>query len=190
MRTIQHDVKHTHDVPLMQWLPKLTSKHALANDARRALTAFATDGNVGLPNDTALAALVHWAWNGYVGRRILADEVGPELLDAIFGRRDFRPAVNGVLWRNDAWWCDDKTTANAETCDEIVNTAFDSALDDLTKRYGNDISSWRWDTAHFARSEHRPFSNLPIVSKLFEIRTPTAGDTYTVLVGKVRDADS
>ncbi len=186
LRTIQHDVKHTHDTPLTQWLPKLTSKHPLAADARRALTAFANDGIVGPQSDPAVAALVHWAWNREVARRMLADEVGTELFEALFGRRDFRAAVNGVLARNDAWWCDDKTTVKTETCDEIVNAAFDAALDDLAKRYGSDLTSWRWDTAHFARSEHRPFSNVPVLSKLFEIRTPTAGDTYTVMVGKVR----
>ena len=186
LRTIQHDVKHTHDLPLLQWLPKLNSKHPLASDARRALTVFANDGIVGLRNDPAIAALVHWAWNREVARRIFADEVGPELFEAVFGRRDFRAAVNAVLLRNDAWWCDDKTTTQTETCEDIVNASFDTALNDLAKRYGNDVSSWRWDTAHFARSEHRPFSNVPILSKLFEIRTPTAGDTYTVMVGKVR----
>ena len=186
LRMIQHDVKHTHDTPLMQWLPKLTSKHPLANDASRALTAFANDGLVGAQGDPAIAALVYWAWNREVAKRILVDEVGSELFEAIFGRRDFRPAVNGMLSRNDAWWCDDKTTAKAESCDEIVNAAFDSALVELTQGYGNEISSWRWDTAHFARSEHRPFSNVPVLSKLFEVRTPTAGDTYTVMVGKVR----
>ncbi len=186
LRAIQHDLKHTHDTPLLQWLPKLTSKHALASDARRALTTFAKDGIVGADNDPAVAALVHWAWNRELAKRILADEVGSELFAAIFGRRDFRVAVNGILLRNDAWWCNDKTTAKNETCEEIVNAAFDSALDDLSKRYGNDVSSWRWDTAHVARSEHRPFSNVPVLSKLFEITTPTAGDTYSVMVGKVR----
>lgn len=186
LRAIQHDLRHTHDTPLMQWLPKLSSKHLLANDARRALTAFLNDAIVSSQYDPAVAALVHWAWNREVTKRLLADEVGTELFDAIFGRRDFRAAMNGVLSRNDAWWCDDKTTTKTETCDEIINASFDAALDDLTRRYGNDISSWRWDTAHFARSEHRPFSSVPVLSKLFEIRAPTAGDTYTVMVGKVR----
>ena len=186
LRMIQHDLKHTHDTPLLQWLPKLTSNHALANDARRALTTFANDGIVGAEGDPAVAALVHWAWNRDIAKRLLADKVGSELFEAIFGRRDFRPAVNSILSRNDAWWCANTTTAQTETCDEIVNEAFDSALDDLAKRYGSDLSKWRWDTAHFARSEHRPLSNVPVLSQLFEIRTPTAGDTYTVMVGKVR----
>ncbi len=186
LREIQHDLKHTHDTPLLQWLPKLRSKHPLAADAQRALAAFANDGMVSSQYDPAVAALVHWEWNREVARRMLADEVGPALFEGVFGRRDFRAAVNGVLSRDDAWWCDDKSTEKVETCADVVNASFDAALDDLAKRYGNEVTSWRWDTAHFARSEHRPFSNVPILSKLFEIRTPTAGDTYTVMVGKVR----
>ena len=186
LREIQHDVKHTHDSPLMQWLPRLNSQHALANDARRALTAFARDGSVSAQYDPAVAAFVRWAWTRELARRMFVDEVGDALFNASFGRRDFRAAMNGVLTRNDAWWCDDKRTAKIETCEEIINAAFDAALDDLVKRYGNDVSTWRWDSAHFARSEHRPFSNVPLLAKFFEIRTPTAGDSYTVMVGKVR----
>ncbi len=186
LREIQHDLKHSHDIPLMHWLPKLNSKHALTNDARRALTKFANNGIVGAEGDPAVAALVHWAWTREVSKRLLADNVGAPLFEAIFGRRDFRSAVNGILSRNDAWWCDDTTTTKTENCDEIVNESFDSALDDLAKRYGHDVSKWRWDTAHFARSDHRPLSNVPVLSQLFELRTPTAGDTYTVMVGKVR----
>jgi len=91
-----------------------------------------------------------------------------------------------VLARKDAFWCDDATTPKVETCDEILSGSFDAALDSLQRSYGSDLKRWRWDTAHFARSEHRPFSNVPILKSLFEIRTPTAGDTYTVMVGKVR----
>ena len=48
-----------------------------------------------------------------------------------FGRRDFRTALNGVLARNDAYWCDDSTTPAKESCDDVVAAAFDAALDAL-----------------------------------------------------------
>ncbi|MFN3628747.1 MAG: penicillin acylase family protein, partial [Casimicrobiaceae bacterium] len=38
-------------------------------------------------------------------------------------------------------------------------------------------------------SEHRPFSSVPALAWLFELREPTAGDTYTVMVGKLRLRD-
>lgn len=175
LRAIQHDLKHTHDRPLLDRIAVLKSAHPILAKAKAA-------GQF----QPETAQLIEWAWTREATRRLFADEVGDGLFEAIFGRRDFRAALNGALARNDAFWCDDKRTAAIETCDDVVNAAFDAALSDLEKRYGSDVTTWRWDTAHFARSEHRPFSNVPILKNLFEIRTPTAGDTYTVMVGKVR----
>ena len=186
LREIQHDLKHTHDLPLLEWLPKITSKHPLAANAIKALSQFAQEPVVGAQHAPDGAAMMHWAWTREATRQIFRDDIGPNLFDAIFGRRDFRAAFNGVLSRNDAFWCGDSTTAKVEICEEILNVSFDAALDSLQKTYGSDLAQWRWNTAHFARSEHRPFSNVPILKNLFEIRTPTAGDTYTVMVGKVR----
>ena len=175
LREIQHDLKHTHDRPLLARLTTMKSQHSL-------FTQVVANGQ--LRPETA--QMIEWAWSRQVAIRLFADDVGPERFEAIFGRRDFRSAMNGALSRNDAYWCDDKRTAPTESCDDIVHAAFDAALDDLSKSFGNDVAKWRWSEAHFARSEHRPFSNVPLLAKLFEIRTPTAGDTYTVMVGKVR----
>jgi len=185
LREIQHDLKHTHDQPLMDRVSKLRFKHSLALQAVTSLLTFSESKHVGSDYDSE-GAMIYWAWARQVTRRMLSDDVGDERFEAIFGRRDFRSAMNGALSRNDAYWCDDKRTAPTESCDDIVHAAFDAALDDLSKSFGNDVAKWRWSEAHFARSEHRPFSNVPLLAKLFEIRTPTAGDTYTVMVGKVR----
>ncbi len=187
LREIQHDLKHTHDRRLVDWITKLKPAdnnefYALKRLDMWDVNALATASDAG--------SVVYWAWSREVTKRLIRDEMGGDLFDAVFGRRDFRAAMNGVLFRKDAWWCDDKATPTIETCDEVVAAAFSATVKDLTQRYGpidqNTGDNWRWDTAHFARSEHRPFSNVPILKNLFEIRTPTAGDTYTVMVGKVR----
>ena len=186
LREIQHDLKHTHDMQLLQWLPKIKSTHELAPHALRALKDFEAQRMSSAQYDPAVAALVYWAWTREATRRLFANNVGKDLFNAIFGRRDFRAGFNNVLARGESYWCDDITTATTETCDDVINAAFDTALASLASSYGNDVTQWRWDTAHFARSEHRPFSNVPVLKNLFEIRTPTSGDTYTVMVGKVR----
>lgn len=186
LRQIQHDLRHTHDLPLLDWLPKLNSKHPLAADALRALRQFAQAPETSAQYDPALATLVYWSWARETTRRLFADDMGTPLFNAVFGRRDFRTAMNGVLQRNDAYWCDDIATAASERCLDVVSAAFDAALDALQASHGSAVSEWRWDTAHFARSEHRPFSNVPGLRALFEIRTPTSGDTYSLMVGKLR----
>jgi penicillin G amidase len=90
-----------------------------------------------------------------------------------------------VLERDDAWWCDDKATAAAETCAQQIGAAFDRALDELRAVQGEDVAQWRWGRAHLARSEHRPFSRIQPLARWFELRTPVGGDTYTVNVSRV-----
>ena len=55
----------------------------------------------------------------------------------------------------------------------------------MSKEYGNDPSKWTWGSAHIAISEHRPFSKIPILGKLFNLRTPFPGDSNTINVGRL-----
>ena len=76
-----------------------------------------------------------------------------------------------------------------ETCDQLLSASLESALADLRKRYGEDMSLWRWGTAHYARHEHRPFGRVSWLAPLFDITAPTPGDPYTVNVGRSRFED-
>jgi penicillin G amidase len=132
------------------------------------------------------APLIAWAWARQLTQGLFRDDIGDPLYERqIVGSRSFREALEGVLERNDAWWCDDKGTPVAETCDEQVNAAFTRALEELQGAQGADVSKWQWGRAHQARSEHRPFSRVKPLNKWFELRTPVGGDTYTVNVSRV-----
>ncbi len=183
LREIQHDVMHTHSTPLLNWTSKIKPTHALSAPAIEALNAFQNNPQVG---SDAKGALLMWAWSRHATRALFADDLGEPLFDAIYGRRDFRVALNHVAETSDEHWCDNIKTSAPERCESIFTNSFDDALSELQGLYGSDMTHWRWDTAHSAKSEHRPFSNVPLLAKLFEIRTPTAGDTYSVMVGKLR----
>jgi penicillin amidase len=107
------------------------------------------------------------------------------LYERQLGSRSFREALEGVLARQDAWWCDDKATPAAETCAQQVDAAFTRALDELQQSQGSDVASWQWGRAHQARAEHRPFSKVKALARAFELRAPVGGDTYTVNVSRV-----
>jgi penicillin G amidase len=183
LREIQHDLKHTHDTALLKYIGKVKQLSKSSPELIGQIVKFENQ-SVFITDDTF--ALIYWAWTKEVTKQLFADEMGDELFEAIYGRRDFRVAMNAVLARNDAWWCDDKRTPAVETCDEIVVRSFDAAMADLSKRYGADPAKWSWPDAHVARGEHRPFSNVPLLAKFFEVRVPTMGDTYSVMVGKLR----
>jgi len=66
-----------------------------------------------------------------------------------------------------------------------ADAALTRALDEVRLSQGDDVARWRWDEAHIARSEHRPFSKVPALARLFELRAPVGGDTFTLNVSRV-----
>ncbi len=178
MRAMHADELSLAAAPLLPWLAKARPDHPLAAAAQRELAGF--DGR--MAGDRA-APLIFWAWARHLAHDLFADEIGEAAWDA--SPRAWREALQGVVQREDAWWCDDKDTPAVETCAQVNDHAFARALDELQVAQGPDVSAWRWDRAHQARSEHRPFSKVRALAKAFELRAPVGGDTYTINVSRV-----
>ena len=175
------DVKSLAVPALLPWLLKAESAHPLAAAAKSRLKGF--DGTMAA--DSA-APLIHWAWQRQLARSVFMDDTGAALWERSLATRSFQDALEAVLLRNDTAWCDDRgTPAVIESCAQQSDTAFTRALDDLQARYGADPARWAWGAAHPARSEHRPFSRVPLLARWFELRTPVGGDTHTVNVSRV-----
>ncbi|WP_280155259.1 penicillin acylase family protein [Piscinibacter sp. XHJ-5] len=178
LATMHGDVVSLATRRLLPFLQKAQSTHVLAAAARKELADF--DGTMSA--DRA-APLIFWAWTRHLAQGLFADEIGAPLFDR--SGRSFRDAMEAVLERNDAWWCDDKTSAAVESCEQQIGAAFTRALDELNAAQGPDVAAWRWGRAHVARSEHRPFSRVKPLARWFELRTPVGGDTYTINVSRV-----
>jgi penicillin G amidase len=162
-------------------LPRLLAtpvKSDRARDALRRLSAW--DGTMAAERAEPLIAI---AWWREISRGLYADELGAAF-NATWGMR--APFVSSALTARGgaARWCDDTRTGRVETCDDVLAEALERALDDLTRRYGAAPERWRWGEAHFARSEHRPFSRVRWLAPFFEIRVPMPGDAYTLNVGQ------
>ena len=128
------------------------------------------------------------AWLRELTRLVYADELG-ELFAANWGER---PLFMLNVLRDTGGqgrWCDDVRTPQAEHCGEMIVRALDLALADLTRRYGADMTRWRWADAHFAVSEHRPFSKQAGLAAWFELQQAVPGDTWTLNVGRTVPAD-
>jgi penicillin amidase len=180
LAAIQADVLSAAALRLMPMLRTARSTHPLAAEAQSALAPF--DGNMSAER---AAPLIFWAWVRQLTRAVFEDDLGEALYDRQLASRSFRDALEGVLDRDDTGWCDDQRTSARETCARQVDAAFSRALDELSQRFGPDIEAWRWGDAHVARAEHRPFSRMKGLARWFEIRTPSAGDTYTVNASRV-----
>ncbi len=181
LRAMQADEVSLAALRLVPVIRRAKSTHALAAAAQRELAAF--DG--GMAADKA-APLIFWAWTRHLTQALLADEMGVSLYDRQLAQRGFRDALEGVLDRNDAWWCDDKaTSAVVESCQQQIDAAFGRALDELQAAQGSEVAKWQWGRAHIARAEHRPFSQVRWLARWFELRTPVGGDSFTLNVSRV-----
>ncbi len=180
LREIQSDVVSLATQRLLPHLRRAQSTHALATAAMQQLGAFH-----GTMRADAAAPLIFWAWARQLTIAVFGDDVGPVMFERTLENRSFRDALELVLEGNNAHWCDQQGTPAVETCAQQSDGAFTRALDELQSRFGSDVSAWQWGHAHVARSEHRPFSQVGLLARWFELRTPVGGDTYTVNVSRV-----
>ena len=158
---------------LLPFLQRTESQHPLAQAAHKTLEGF--DGT--MAKDSA-APLIYTAWIDEFTRGVIGGRLGQARFEALYGKRLFRNAVEDILERDDAAWCGEGG------CKKASSAALDRALDRLKTMQGNDVADWRWGKAHPAISIHRPFSNVGALAPLFEVRTPTGGDPFTVNVGQ------
>jgi penicillin amidase len=185
LRVMQSDLKSLAAPRGLDWLRRAPSTHPLAAAARQQLAGF--DGTMSA--DRA-APLIYWAWMRHLTLKVIGDDLRV-VPDKHVGSRSFFDAIDGMLERDDAAWCDDQRTPAAETCLQQASAALDAALDELQALQGPDPAAWQWGRAHQARAEHRPFSKVLPLARFFELRAPVGGDTYTVNVSRVNlKADS
>ena len=175
---IQADVV---SLAMRELLPKLLATRPRSEEARKALDLLAKWDGAMAPDRAE--PLIAWAWWRELARALYADELGDAFRPNWLSRATFTNAVlSGDA--DHARWCDDVRTRAVETCEEMLALSLDAALADLRKRYGDDPAGWRWGEVHIALHEHRPFGRQPLLAKLFDIRVPSPGDTYTVNVGR------
>jgi len=121
--------------------------------------------------------LIYSGWIQALERRLLRDEVGPELLPELLQGNEQR--IEALL-QPDSLFCDDRGTQPTESCDDIIRLALDDALAGLVKAYGEEPAEWRWGAAHVARFDHPIFGFVPLVAGLTAYDVETDGGQDTV----------
>ncbi|MDP3620763.1 MAG: penicillin acylase family protein [Polynucleobacter sp.] len=177
MRAMQGDTLSLAAKPLLALFKSSQSSHPNAAAAQSMIADFNGD----MRKDSS-AALLFNAWADQLTRQLFS-RLG-KYFTLEYGKRHFRNALLEQLANPNSPWCDSPTTTAVETCAQASNLAMDQALDYLSKHYGNNPAEWKWGDAHIAISEHRPFSRVPLLNRIFNITTPFPGDGFTVNVGR------
>lgn len=127
--------------------------------------------------------LIFTAWVREASRQIFAGVVGDDIMQDYWEQRNVHRSMVNILKNSEGQgrWC---ALAKVQSCDALLASSLEVALTDLEKRYGANMSQWRWGEAHMAVAEHRPFSKVPQLAKLFEIQVASPGDAFTINAGR------
>jgi penicillin G amidase len=173
MVRIQHDVLSLGARTLLPHLLQARPQHPLGAQAVALLREF--DGQM---HAGTAAGLILNVWAHELTQALIAPRLSEARFAMLYGKRSFRPALEGILARDDAFWCGE------QGCAAPSSAALDRALAWIEARQGADLSSWRWSRAHPAVSSHRPFGQVAALRSLFDSRIDSAGDLFTVNVGQ------
>jgi penicillin amidase len=126
--------------------------------------------------------LIFAEWTRQLSRMLAADELGELFGDTWQEDPEF---LANVLSDKDGQsrWCDDTTSPDRESCDEMVTRAAEAALAELERRYGSDRQGWTWGSAHRARSAHPVLSGTPVISRWVDLVSASGGDNHSVNLG-------
>lgn len=146
-------------------------------DALTLLAEWDGDMNEHLPEP-----LIYAAWMAALQHRLIRDDFGP-VAAAVTA---LRPAFIEAVFRNRggaAIWCDVVQSAPQEDCPTIARQALDSALLDLSGRFGADVASWRWGDMHEARQKNPILGRAPGLGFIVNLRHSLSGGDFTLALG-------
>ncbi len=132
--------------------------------------------------------LIFAAWMRTFSKALFADELGDAFDRVWTDRPNFLTSV--LKGEPAATFCDDITTKPKEDCATILTKSLTLALDDLSGRYGSDMSAWRWGEAHRARFSHTPFGFIPILKNVFGLSEVMGGGNATIQRAAYRYSNS
>lgn len=155
-------------------LPKLLAA-APKNDRPREAIALLQTWDRQMHRNAA-EPLILQAWIWALGQTILADELGPNYREFLDGGTF---TIESLI-ANDSSWCNDIGTAEMEDCSAQIVLALDVALDHLSERFGNDMTTWRWGEAHVARFTHPVIGRIPVLRQLFTYSVEADGGNDTL----------
>ena len=158
---------------LLPYLQRSTSDHALAPAAAKSLANFDGDMRVNSP-----AALMVSVWAHELTQLVMKPRMGEDKFGNLYGKRQFREGLLGILANDNTDWC------GQAGCKPLMSQALTRTLDKLSADMGSDVTKWQWGNAHAAVSSHKPFGNVGVLAKLFNVEVPVGGDGYTVNVGR------
>ncbi|NQV98099.1 MAG: penicillin acylase family protein [Rhodospirillales bacterium] len=165
-------------------LPAMAALVAPQTDRDRAAVAMLAGWDGRMARDRP-QPLLFSQWLRALNRALYGDDLG-DLSPGLLGLRP-RFVLNSL--NSHHHWCNNINTAEIETCADVVTASLTQAVADLSKRYGADMTAWRWGDAHPSTFTHGVFNRVPVLNRLANLSIASGGGDFTVNRGASRVND-
>ena len=167
------------------WFTQKNINKDIPNSLRQNALQLLANWN-GDMNEHQPEPLIYSSWVRNFQNFLIRDELGPLTqdflqIDPIFLERVMRD-INGA-----SVWCDIRPSKIIENCTDIALQSLDSALTELSIKYGNKIESWQWGEAHIANHNHSVFGTIPLIKWVSNIRQRTSGGDNTLMRARTQN---
>jgi penicillin amidase len=169
MASIQMDIQAAHARDLVPFLLKLQGETEIERQALALMKAWDFEAR----HDRPEALILDW-WLLRMNGKLLRSGLDP--LAPTSGKLNAATVVS--LLRNPDGFCHE-ADAGAD-CMKAVKAAFRETLDELSRRYGTDVSKWRWGDEHIAVMDNQVLDHVPGFLALFSEAFPSDGGFYSV----------
>ncbi len=182
MEDIQRDSVSEMARELLPYMTALAPRNPRAAEAISRLARW--NGTMSMGD---VEPLLFYAWLRELNRAIYRDELG-ELFPEAYA---LRPKFIVNVLRDNRQWCDDTSTQDVETCEQILEGALVRAITQLRTMGSDGKPVRRWGEVHQASFRHTLFSQLPFLSGIWgDRRASVNGGNYTVNRAATRIANS
>ncbi|HEY8288323.1 MAG TPA: penicillin acylase family protein [Acetobacteraceae bacterium] len=165
---MQLDVRSTFARQVLPALLAVPASPGAASRAQALLRGWDGSMTMDAPQPLIFNAWIEQFYKAVLDRATIAPRYGGPVPDF----------VAFVLSADGAHWC-------GGDCAPMLTAALDAAMAELTERFGEDPTAWRWGAAHQAIFAHPMLRGVPILGSLTTLMIPTPGDGTTVDQGGV-----
>ena len=169
MAAIQNDIEAVHARDLIPFLLKLQPETELEKQALTRLSDWDFKADKNRPE----ALILDW-WLLRMNEALLKSGLDP--VAAASGI--FNAATVVSILKEPNGFC--RTAEAGPDCMKAVQSAFARTLAELSARYGDDLSDWRWGDEHVAVMENQVLDNVPGFRSMFGVSYPSDGGFYSV----------
>lgn len=98
--------------------------------------------------------LIFQKWVNEILKAAMKDEIGEDLWSVYKKSHTYKVAAEHLIKNANTPWWDNVNTSEKESRAEVIRIAFETTIDELSKKWGEDHSQWKWGNAHKLNHKH------------------------------------